>query len=288
MVNKIERFFLILIAILLFSACTDKTKNYNYNKDKELKQLYKIVNKVHKSIRYGTGRKDALFTDEILKYGEGHCGHISRVLFRELTKKGYQPEIISINTYNKRSHSMIQIKTKYGSKILLDATTNIIYTKSVNEIVDKPSLVEKNTIGKSKFIQFSNTDFWKSVRNIQFLPYLDAYIIKDITNKDKIVNLIDFRYLTLFKIGEKIKIKFSKLHRLSSIVIYPLNSNIQKRAIEVFCYDKKNIKNSIYKSDLIDQRSLFTINLSGNDYCKELELDFSKSIRVRDIYIYGK
>jgi len=229
MVNKIERFFLILIAILLFSACTDKTKNYNYNKDKELKQLYKLVNKVHKSIRYGTGRKDAFFTDEILKYGEGHCGHISRVLFRELIKKGYQPEIISINTYNKRSHSMIQIKTKYGSKILLDATTNIIYTKSVNEIVDKPSLVEKNTIGKS-------------VRNIQFLPYLDAYIIKDITNKDKIVNLVDFRYLTLFKIGKKIKIKFSRLHRLSSIVIYPLNSNIQKRAIEVFCYDKKILK----------------------------------------------
>lgn len=254
----------------------------------EIKILNNLVNKVHKSIKYGNGDQDALFTDEVLKVGEGHCGHYSRMLFTELLKLHYSPEIISIKTFDGRHHAMIQVKTKNNNVVLLDATTNIIYKNDAGEIIHNPYIINKSIIGKSVFPAFSNISFWSNIQSLKFLPYLDANVIKDykINNKD-LNTAFDFLSSTIYDNNEKyFEVEFKHPHRLSSIVIY---SKTPKDPIEleITCYNN-TLDKSIFKKSLINQRSLFPINFYEKVVCKKLSFQFSDILKIQDIYIYGK
>ena len=95
---------LLLIKILLLLNL------YGFANSNELDLFQQLTTKIHKSINYGVGSNNTFFDDEIIKYGEGHCGHLSWMLVRKLINYGYDSEIISITTYNGRNHSMVQVK----------------------------------------------------------------------------------------------------------------------------------------------------------------------------------
>ncbi|WP_457641504.1 hypothetical protein [Persephonella sp.] len=290
-----------------FIGIKDQLKEINKNEILELKNL---VDKVHKSIKYGIGKNDLVFRDEILEYGEGHCGHLVRILLTELLKKGYSNfDIVYISTYNKRIHTVMQIKLKKSPQIVtLDPTTNLVYPYSVEEILKNPFL-SKNVIGTSKYPVYSDLNFWSTVRQVLFIPYYDAFPIKPEKVYTKHINsffppphnidaLFDgnFSTYTATKTGSNthisISAKLKKESRISSIVIYPYDEKNYPEKIKIMC---KRISSSkiIFDSRIFLKRGIIVINLPEGPYCDNLEFNFSKfkgqnRLLIRDIYIYGK
>merc|ERR1711879_862022 len=239
--NKTKNLLIVILALvtfyMIFNNGIVKKENVmvDFNK-KEIDLIISHIEKVHNSITYGTGEKSALFTDEIFEVGSGHCGHYSRMLFRELLLLGYKPEIISIITFDKRSHSMLEVTLKSGKKILADATTNILYLNSATEIISNPDILENNIIGTSTKEMYSNKSFWKNIKTFKYLPYLDANLIKDFA-QNNIENIIDFKYNTS-NYSNEVKVKFNNIHRISSIVIYPFEKNININ-VSLRCVNEK-------------------------------------------------
>jgi len=272
----------------------------------ELAKMKKFVVKVHNLISPGLGNNSCVFNDEIIKYVQGHCGHFSKILVRELLKQGYESEIVSIETYNKRNHAMVQVQLKNGKYILLDALSNVVYKYSIEEILLNTKLSQDKYFQKRKIQSYSNLSFFNSIHKLQFIPYVGTFILKNISNvyvDDKLFfkipndvnSLFDYKYnsyaATRTNVSEKInvQVKFSKQNRLSSVVIFPYSNEDYPKKVELK-YDGE----IFYKNDFIKlKRSLIVINLEGNDYCQQLDFNFSDfqgqdRLLLRDIYIYGK
>lgn len=293
------------ILVFMFVSCFGNTQM-----DSEISDIQKTVNKVSNSFQYGIGSMDTEFNDEIIKYGEGHCGHYSWVLLREFLKQGYSGEIISITTYNHRNHAMVEIerKTDY-KKILVDATTNLVYDYSVEDILKNP-LLSKQRHGRSKSPTYSNLAFWGTIKTIRYLPYIGYKTLDNIQNikvdnpnifykkPNGLYASFDKKYntYTATKMSSSIKVNFEilfkKQNRLSSIVIEPYDINTYPSKLLLKCMDNNQI---IYNNFLKIKRSLLIVNIvePKKQYCKKLKFEFSDfqgqdRLLIRDIYFYGK
>jgi len=296
---------LIIITFFIMSCFANSVL---YDTKDEMLKLKEIVNSVHNSFKYGVGTMKAEFNDEIVKYGEGHCGHYSWMLLREFIKKGYEGEIVSIITYNHRNHAMVEIERKSDKKkILVDATTNLVYSYGVEDILKKPSL-SQDRIGQSTSPSYSDIDFWNSVKILRYYPYI-GYLtvnnIKSITTKEAkvfypkpngIESAFDNKYntYTATKMNQADNIVFSvdfkKENRLSSIVIEPYSNGIYPSKIKLYCNNKIIVNKTIKP-----KRGMLIINLvePEQQYCKKLKFNFSdfqgqNRLLIRDIYFYGK
>lgn len=278
-----------------------------FDSNRELDLFKNITKEIHNSINYGVGSKEAFFNDEIVEYGEGHCGHLSLMLARKLISLDYSFEIITIATYNRRDHSMVQVKSRNNDNnyFLLDPTTNLVYMHSVEDILKNPEL-SKNVLEKGVHESYSNIDFWSSVRQLQYIPYLGIGPLKNIkeiktdeelffSKPNDVSAIFDYSYnsygatKTSSSKTVDINITFESQNRLSSIVIFPYSNEDYPKKVELKCDNK-----TIYKNDYIElKRSMIVINLQGDDNCQQLDFNFGNfqgqdRLLLRDIYIYGK
>ncbi len=283
--------------------------NYYILDHKELISLKKLLNEVHYSIKYGNPGKQLFFKNEILKNKTGHCGNLSRLLIFDLLKIGYNNfDIISISTYNKRNHTLVQLNLKNSAKaILLDPTTNIIYMHSLGQLLDKPSLCNDIT-GKSSFPKYSDINFWSTIENIIFIPYLDGLVIKpdmaylkknNIYLKSKYIlnNLFDGIYRTYINIKIKqnksvnIIAEFNKKKRISSIVIYPYDTRHYPSHLSIYCKNRSTEK-KLFDGNIHITRGMIIVNLYKGPYCNNMEFSFSNctsnTLLLRNIFIYGE
>lgn len=289
-----------LIIILIFNL-----NLFAFDKVDEYKLMKSLVVKVHNSISIGNGNNRCVFNDEIIRYGEGHCGHFAKILVRELLKYGYDSEIVSIITYNKRNHAMVQVKLKNGKKILLDALSNIVYKYSIEEILLNTKLSQDKYFQNGNIKNYSNLSFFNTIKTLQFIPYIGTYILKNINNinvDDKlffkkpndIMSSFDYSYntysATKINASEKINlnIKFKDKDRISSIVIYPYSINDYPAKIKLNCDDI-----TVFDQDIKLKRGMIVINFYANNKCNDLNFEFSdfkgqNRLLLRDIYIYGK
>ncbi len=328
--KNIYKLVLCLCILLLFVSCKNviaenskannikqqtqinlQKNNIKYiRRNKELEVLYNYVKEIHNSISYGVGSNKCFFNDEIIKYGKGNCSHYSLMLARKLIVHGYKMEIIAIKTYNKRIHSVVQtcLKTT-GEKILLDATTGIVYLNSLGKILENPSLCSK-VIGKSSLSVYSDFSFWSTVRTIQYIPYLGQLPLENIKRvegqpksafypKPNGINAsLDLNYYTYtatkvnFSSPISILLQFSKMDRISSIVIEPYDINDYPSKIGILCQNDGR-KTKIFDRKVKLVRGLIVINFPYGVRCKGIQIIFSdfvgqKRLLIRDIEIYGK
>lgn len=303
--NTVSKFVwstIIFAGLMVWTGCGENTKNYI--DQQEYQHLQTIVSKVHQSIDYGVGNTELLFADEIIGLGEGHCGHFSWLLSRELWKQGYKNEIVLIITYNKRDHTMVQVTTNDNHTILVDATTNLVYKHSVQEILSDPKL-SQDVVQKGVHKSYSDVDFWSSVETLRFTPYIG---ISPLNNIKKIVDkqhdfhvspndqnaLFDFNYGTYGATqgkGEKevaLDVKFTKKNRMSSVVVYPYDMQNYPAHLKIVC-DGKTLTDA--PAEL--KRSMIIYNFPNEDSCSNVQLGFSnfqgqKRLLIKDIYFYGK
>lgn len=264
------------------STLVDTNENYN----DEIGFLRNMVANVHGMINYGVGDSDAIFSDEIIQIGEGHCGHYSILLFLELVKEDYNPKIIGISTTNNRNHSMIFVKLKSTSEyITLDATNNIIYLSDPYYLMDNAVELNDLIIGTPIYVKYADFDFWNNVDTYDIYPYLGGYVIYDIEYEQSLVNIFDFNNDTV-QFLDYVDIDLNGLHRLKSIVFYPANQEYIGN-LKVICSQNNN--NAIIYNDKVNfLENLISINFQDENYCQELKIEFGHSIELKDIYIYGK
>jgi len=269
--------------------------------------LSKLVNKIHKEIKYGVGKKDLFFSDEILKYGFGNCGYYSILVFNELLKNGYKDiDSVFLETYDGRKHNVIQVRKKSTHKLVtLDATTNVYYLNGIGLLVDEPKKY-KQKIGESTIKAYSDYSFWNSIKKVWYFPYKDAFVLQNIkkiyTNNNlfyKIPNnvfaMFDYNYSTyaatkINLTGKiKFKVQFKKSNNITSIVIYPYSFTSYPKEVKLLCND-----NVVYNnSDIQLRRNLIVINFIKKLKCNSITFILGKfkgqnRLLIRDIYIYGK
>ena len=136
--------FLVLLNLSLYASTEIEQQ--------DLKKIKEKVIIVHNLIKSGVGNNTCVFNDEIIEFGEGHCGHFSKMLVRELLLIGYNSEIISLITYNKRNHAVVQVTLNNGKKILLDSLSNVIYNNSIEEILLNPLVSQNKYFDDSRII----------------------------------------------------------------------------------------------------------------------------------------
>ncbi len=298
-----KNLFLIISVFFIFFMESSYTI---YAFDKEDFFLYHIVTNIHKQIKYGVGKKNMFFPKEIIRNKVGNCGDYSILVFCKLLENNYKNiDNVCIETYDRRIHSLIQVRKKSNGKLaILDATLNIYYPNGVGTLVDNPKK-SKYHLGTSSFTSYSNVSFWNSVKTITYLPYRDAFILRNIkrivTRKSVFYNkpnnitaLFDYDYKTYAATKSNlvnkinIKVEFKKKNRISSIVIYPYNVKNYPKKIKVKCDGT-----TIYNKSIFLVRNLIVINFYHHDMCSSLDFVFSdfqgqNRLLLRDMYIYGK
>jgi len=260
-----------------------------------------MVTETNKMIIYGKGKKGLCFDDEIVNHKNGHCGDYAKLLLRKLIKKGFDAEIVSIRTQNGLAHAMVEVNVE-NKKILLDATTNIVYRNSVLELMINP-LLAKRSIGKSMFPMYSNVYFWEGVKTISFIPVIKCKTIKIFSIKSKtkfykdhklsiVINGTTNTYAAGYKdIPTKISIDFEKTSYLSSLLIVPYNYKNYPSSLQISCPLNNKI---IYKNENITlKRGVIPINFDDKIKCKHLDITFfsfkgQNRFLLRNIYLYGK
>jgi len=280
------------------------------SKKVDLRQVEKTVKSVSSSIRYGVGAKEAMFNDEIIKTGVGNCGHYAIMLFRKLMSLGYDVEIVSLETYNHRAHTLVQITSgETGKKIVADATTGLLYSHGVTEIVSNPELSREH-IGKSRYPRYSDIDFWESIKSLRYFPYPAISMLDNIESLSlknqrifyetphDIGALNDHNYDTYAATKEQAAdqvtfvVTFKKRSRLSSIVIEPYSNELYPKHVAVACLDTDQM---IFDDDIRLKRSLVVINIvdPAKQQCRRLRFSLShfqgqNRLLIRDIYFLGK
>jgi len=280
------------------------------NAGAETAEIAATVARVGTSIRYGTGTPEAEFNDEIVRRGEGHCGHYAAMLLREFLKLGYRGEIVSVTTYNHRMHSLVQIRRKSdGKKILADATTGLVYAHSVEEIVGTPSLCREKT-GRSRVPGYSGIDFWESVKSVTYLPFVGWRTIgrfRSVGTAEKgvfypapngIAAVFDGDYdtyaATKARAAERVTVtaEFPTRSRLSSIVIVPYDNGTYPSRLSVVCEENNA---TVFRGGIRPDRGLLVVNIVDprKQHCTRVRLTFSgfrgqKRLLVREIRFYGK
>ena len=114
---------------------------YHNESEYRLRIAAAINNRIQKSIIYGTGLPGGESAQELLAYGEGHCGDYSYLMLRELKKQGYTARIVGVRSaYKNAAHSRVEVKIN-GKWYTFDPTYGIYYPNSIQEILDNPDLI---------------------------------------------------------------------------------------------------------------------------------------------------
>ena len=155
--------------------------------EEKLKEINCYVNSL---LTYGSG---PLYEDrnpneqELLKYGEGHCGEYAYLLTKYLIQKQIECKTADITMYELGGHSVVEVKWK-GHYFVLDPTLNLYYKGSLSDIVEygveadsTPYAVEGAAWGKEYFFQNAETIRY-------YTEVCDSYDIEYLQKEDCIIS----------------------------------------------------------------------------------------------------
>ena len=137
---------------------------------------------VHSMLRYGKGIGYAASANEVIAFGEGHCGDYTYLLMREISKLNFESRIVGVRSrYKNAAHSRLEVKIE-GKWFTFDPTLNIYYPHSTQEMIDNPDLSE-DIIGEPSFQSpYIDKAFFSSPKLIEYLYDADLRDKNIVTN----------------------------------------------------------------------------------------------------------
>lgn len=158
-------FLVILVFIIPLSAM---------GLNESVEQVKTINTQIHNLISYGVGLPGSESAQELLAYGEGHCGDYSYLMIRELRKQGYIARIVGVrSSYKNAAHSRVEVRIN-GKWYLFDPTNNVYFPNSTLELVDNPSLV-RNMVGTPKVrTAYNDIEFFNNPQYIECIYDTDS------------------------------------------------------------------------------------------------------------------
>lgn len=110
--------------------------------------------------------------EELLEYGEGHCGSYAYLLNKYLAMKGIECQTVDITSRNQGGHSIVEVHVN-GNYFVLDPTLNLLYKSNIQNLVNN-GIVYSGEL----YIEYGWGDnyFLKNAYNIKYyMDVCDAY-----------------------------------------------------------------------------------------------------------------
>ena len=248
----------LIIYVLLFSILTIIIRYCSTEYYKTI--ISKYVSIAHNCFDYGV--YDSNNINDYLKHHVGHCGVYSICLAYMLKQAGYSVDyfdIRSFSTDNELSiinHSVVEVKLPFPSckKIVLDPVAAIVYSNSLEEMINSPTKSLKHTQVCDENLElekFYDLTFWSSVYQYRkYSSFLSnqANLVGcnyfDIISNNICRVVINGQDMELSKICDKdINTYLSPNDDKENIAIeFEKNT---RNSIGLICYDFVNYKSSI-------------------------------------------
>lgn len=226
--------------------------------------VYSINKKVHESIKYGGGLEGGPSAKQVLAYGEGHCGDFTYLMLRELRKIGIKARIVGVRSaYKDAGHSVVEVQIN-GNWYIFDPTLNVYYLNDIQELIDKPDLVENMYGTPSLLTVYTTKDFFANAIRIIY-EYSTDYRDTNISSIAAIVSETDF--VTGYEL-EKMVDNDKKTFAAASSFSLPQSFTLNFESIQEFGRVKIEwYSNTIYGQDFVIEY----FELSNNKFKKIVE-----------------
>ncbi|HHY71901.1 MAG TPA: hypothetical protein GX497_01455 [Bacillus bacterium] len=167
---------LLVVSILVPNVYADNLKQ------RQLEFVIKLNDKVHHMLIYGPGLDGDESAQELLDYGEGHCGDFNYLLIRDLLMNGFEARSVGIDSgYNNASHSRVEVKIG-GSWYTFDPTYNTYFPHSTEDMISNPELISDMVGVPNEHSFYNDIEFFKSPQKIYYeynMDYRDRNLVKE-------------------------------------------------------------------------------------------------------------
>lgn len=173
----------LLMREFTISEVSDNKKKIKETNELSLEELKELNKKVHTTIKYGNGKDFGIeqlngkdYAELIKSFGNGHCGHYTYLLMREITAnnqwRGYD-----IKTIDNRIHSVIEVNIN-NKWITFDPTLGIYYNKSVHSLINDDIKKMSFDVCKevsSSFKGYCGESFFKAIKEFKMYYSFEGY-----------------------------------------------------------------------------------------------------------------
>ena len=163
--------------LLFLNACNDGNRLDN----SAIESIFVLNREISNTIAYGVGpvfENRNPTEEEILTYGEGHCGMYAYLFAKQLSMQGIESHTVDIRRFDGAAHSVVEVDID-GKVYTFDPTLGVYYQAGVKDLVDNPNFELLKMGNPVRLPEYASATFWSGVR--QLVYYSD---VRDFYDRD--------------------------------------------------------------------------------------------------------